>query len=178
MEIKTERLLLRDFMESDLAAVHRYAAHSQVARYMLWGPNTREQTEQFLAMVMGHSQQSPRQAYHLAITLKQDGRLIGSCSLECHEQGQGEIGYVLHPDFWRNGYAAESAKALLDYGFNERGLHRIYATCRPENSGSAGVMKKLGMKYEGHLREHLYAKGRWHDSCQFSILAREFNEAF
>lgn len=174
MELETGRLVLRDFVESDFADVHRYAADPQVARYMLWGPNTRKQTEQFFAMVMSHCKQQPRLSYHLAITLKQDGQLMGSCSLECYEHGQGEIGYVLHPEFWGSGYATESAKALLNYGFNERGLHRIYATCRPDNIGSAAVMKKLGMSREGHLREHLYAKGRWHDSYQFSLLAREF----
>lgn len=60
----------------------------------------------------------------------------------------------------------EAAEEMLRYGFKELGLHRIYATCRPNNIGSARVMKKIGLTYEGHLREHMYYKGKWHDSFQ------------
>lgn len=63
---------------------------------------------------------------------------------------------------------------MLGFGFQELELHRIYATCRPENIGSASVMKKISMTYEGQLREHLYCKGKWNDSLQYSILEHEF----
>jgi integrase/recombinase XerD len=71
---------------------------------------------------------------------------------------------------------AEAAKAMLWFGFRRLGLHRIYATCRPENIGSAKVMQKIGMKYEGHLRGHMRHKGQWHDSFQYSILEDEYEE--
>ncbi|GGO00364.1 hypothetical protein GCM10010969_21470 [Saccharibacillus kuerlensis] len=53
-------------------------------------------------------------------------------------------------------------------------VHRIYATCRPENEASAKVMKRLGMKREGRIREHLFFKGQFHDSELYSILRHEF----
>lgn len=87
---------------------------------------------------------------------------------------QGEIGYCFAQEHWGNGYASEAASALLRFGFRELGLHRIYATCRPGNIGSAAVMRKIGMTYEGHLRGHMFHKGGWHDSYQYSILAHEY----
>ncbi|WP_317259177.1 GNAT family protein [Paenibacillus sp. J5C2022] len=63
---------------------------------------------------------------------------------------------------------------MLRHGFSELGLHRIFATCRPENIRSAKVMQKVGMKYEGHLREHMRHRGKWHDSYQYSILETEY----
>lgn len=56
----------------------------------------------------------------------------------------------------------------------EQQLHRIYATCRPGNTASANVMRRIGMKQEGLLREHMWFKGQYHDSCLFSILKHEF----
>ncbi|HZG75409.1 MAG TPA: GNAT family protein, partial [Paenibacillus sp.] len=82
--------------------------------------------------------------------------------------------YCLNPDYWRRGYASEAAREMLRFGFADLGLHRIYATCRPANVGSASVMKRIGMTYEGRLREHLFAKGTWHDSYQYSILSKEW----
>lgn len=64
---------------------------------------------------------------------------------------------------------------MLALGFGELKLHRIYATCRPGNIGSAKVMERIGMRFEGLLREHLRAKGQWHDSRLYSILDREFS---
>lgn len=63
---------------------------------------------------------------------------------------------------------------MLEFGFRKLGLYRIYATCRPENIGSANVMQKVGMKYERHLRGHMKHKGEWHNSFQYSILEHEY----
>ncbi|MFS0724618.1 GNAT family N-acetyltransferase [Paenibacillus sp. 1P07SE] len=174
IRIETDRLLLREYTPEDAAAVHRYASDPAVATYMIWGPNSWEETEQFVERVIGMQQQQPRLDYELAVVLKASGELIGGCGLHLMEPAQGEIGYCLHPDHWQKGYASESAAALLRLGFGEFGLHRIYATCRPDNLGSARVMEKVGMTYEGHLRGHMRHKGAWHDSYQYSILEEEY----
>ncbi|WP_269433171.1 GNAT family N-acetyltransferase [Paenibacillus sp. FJAT-27812] len=73
------------------------------------------------------------------------------------------------------GFATEAAKALLEFGFRELGLHRIFATCRPDNLGSAKVLQKIGMSYEGHIREHKRHNEKWLDSHQYSILESEYS---
>jgi RimJ/RimL family protein N-acetyltransferase len=164
-----------EFTAEDAVAVHPYVSNAEVARHMMWGPNTEEETVAFIkrALTM-QKQQQPRMDYELAVVRKETGELIGGCGLHISEPSQGEIGYCFHPSYWRQGFASESAGALLQFGFRELNLHRIYATCRPENAGSAKVLEKIGMKLEGHLRGHMKYKGEWRDSFQYSILEDEY----
>jgi len=67
----------------------------------------------------------------------------------------------------------ETVKRVIDFGFSELGLHRIYATLAPENVASARVLEKAGMRREGHLRKHRYIKGEWRDSLLYAILESE-----
>lgn len=172
MLLETKRLIIREFTFEDFSAVHLYASNPEVAKYMIWGPNTEEETKAFIKRTIDMQQESSRTGYELAVILKENGQLIGGCGI--HAEGtNGEIGYCFHPDYWGYGYASEAAKALLTFGFQELKLHRIYATCRPSNIGSAKVMEKIGMKREGHLREHMLVKGEWKDSFLYSILVHE-----
>lgn len=173
MNITTDRLLIRDFTHDDWLEVHLYASDSEVAKYMIWGPNSEEETREFINSTIEMQQQEPRKDFEFAVILQETDQLIGGCGLR--KEGMiGEIGYCFNPLYWRKGYASEAAFALIDYGFNELRLHRIFATCRPDNIGSANVMKKVGMQYEGHLREHMWHKGKWHDSYLHSILKHDW----
>jgi ribosomal-protein-alanine N-acetyltransferase len=75
--------------------------------------------------------------------------------------------------YWGQGYATETGKALLTFGFDGLGLHRIFATCDPANVPSAHVLEKIGMQREGRIREHKWAKRRWRDSLLYAILDYE-----
>ncbi|WP_068786164.1 GNAT family N-acetyltransferase [Paenibacillus phocaensis] len=176
MELNTERLRLREYTWEDEPAAHAYAADPLVVEHMLWGPNTSEETRDFLRQAIQKQDDVPRDTYELAVILQTTGQLIGGCSLILAGARQAELGYCFHRSFWGQGYATEAARAMMRMGFQDLGLHRIYATCRPANEGSAKVMQKLGMQYEGHFREHRWHKGRWRDSYQYSILSREFED--
>ena len=175
--LTTARLHLRDYEADDWRRVHEYASHAEVCRYMDWGPNSADDTREFIRSTMESRRESPRRQYAFALTLQSDGTLIGDCGLDLHPHAQGALGYCLHPDFWGQGYASEAARALCGMGFRALGLHRIYATCRPENPASARVMEKVGMTREGLLREHLHYKGQWQSSYLYSILAEEYRES-
>ncbi|WP_040951308.1 GNAT family N-acetyltransferase [Gorillibacterium massiliense] len=173
MQLETERLIIREYEAADVDAMQRYCADPEVLRYTLWGPNTPEMTLNFINMAADYRAESPRMKYEVALTLKDSGELIGGSAL--YITGfNGEIGYTLNRSFWGKGYASEAADALLAYGFAHHGLHRIFATCRPANAASAGVMKRVGMTREGRMREHLWAKGQWFDSELYSILVHEY----
>lgn len=174
MQIETERLLIREFVAEDMEAVHEYASDPLVARYMIWGPNSEEESRNYISLTMEWQNGEPRRDFELAVVLKANHQLIGGCGIHVGEPAQGEIGYCFNPLFWRQGYTSEAAGALLAFGFEELELHRIFATCRPDNIGSARVMQKIGMQYEGHLREHMRHKGAWHDSYLYSILKAEY----
>jgi len=174
MILETRQLLIRDFTIEDVEDVHVYASNPVVAEHMIWGPNAEEDTRRFVASAIEAAEERPRHKYEFAVIHKAGERLIGGCGIHLAAPLQGEIGYCFHPGFWGQGLATEAAHALLRFGFRELGLHRIYATCRPANIGSARVMQKAGMTYEGHLREHMRHKGKWHDSYQYSILESEY----
>jgi RimJ/RimL family protein N-acetyltransferase len=175
MQIQTQRLLLREFLLDDFAGVHAYASQPETVRYMEWGPNTPEQTRDFLHRKMESQRALPRAEYELAVVLRETGRIIGGVGLRVSrpEHFAGDIGYTFNPAHWGNGYAAEAAAALLAFGFGELKLHRIHATCDPENRRSARVMEKIGMQYEGRLRDYTFEKGKWRDSLIYARLATD-----
>ena len=77
---------------------------------------------------------------------------------------------MLAHEWWGHGYAAEATAWLLAHGFNQLGLHKISATCDPENRASAAVRTKNGMHKEGVLRDHVYVRGQWRDRLLFSVI--------
>jgi ribosomal-protein-alanine N-acetyltransferase len=173
MEIlRTDRLVLRELEEADWRAVHSYASDSEVVRYMDWGPNAEDDTKKFIQRATEGRREQPRRNYELAIVLKQDGTLIGGCSIHVSHPNnrEGWIGCCLSRNFWRQGYATETAKALLRFGFDQLNLHRIFALCDPENLASAHVLEKVGMRQEGCFRERKFRKGKWHDELLYAII--------
>jgi RimJ/RimL family protein N-acetyltransferase len=177
--LETPRLLLREFEGADWHAVQQYAADPEVVRYMTWGPNTEEETRAFLARTLAAQQSEPRVDFELAVIHKGEQRLIGGCRLHLTNPSHREaaLGYGLERAAWRQGYATEASLALLAFGFEHVGLHRIFAICDPANTGSARVLEKIGMHHEGHLREHLRVKGHWRDSLLYAILEQEWQLA-
>ena len=174
--IETERLLLRDLVTGDRHAVHEYASDPEVVRFMDWGPNTKDETDEFIKRSISTQNEKPRRNFTLAIILKNTGELIGSCGIHVSnpENREGWLGYCLNRNFWGRGYATETARGLVKFGFAKLDLHRLFATCDPENSASAHVLEKSGMKREGHLREHKWSKGKWRNSYIYAILQQDW----
>ncbi|MFP3985297.1 MAG: GNAT family N-acetyltransferase [Candidatus Bathyarchaeia archaeon] len=174
--ILTRRLMLRDFEEGDWELVHDYASDSEVVRYMDWGPNTEEESKNFIQRALAHQKEQPRKNFTLAIVLKATNTLVGGCGIYVSnpDNQEGCIGYVLNRSFWGQGYATETVQGLLEFGFNQLKLHRIFATCDSENIASAHVLEKIGMQREGHFREHKRAKGKWRNSLLYAVLDHEW----
>jgi len=165
-------VLLRSLVAGDWPAVHEWASQERVCRYQPWGPNTAEQTRAFVESAAAAWQAAPLTRFVYAITL--NGTVIGNCELSLRGRGQGEISYVLHPDLWGRGLGTSAARRLLEIGFGEHRLHRVFATCDPRNVASAGVLRRLGMTHEGRLREAMVIRDGWRDSDVYSVLDREW----
>jgi RimJ/RimL family protein N-acetyltransferase len=176
--IETERLLLRDLVASDHHAVQEYASDPQVIQFMDWGPNTEDETTEFIKRSVSAQNEKPRRHFNLGIMLKDTGKLIGGCGINVSnpENREGWLGYCLNRNFWGKGYATETARGLIKFGFEKLDLHRLFATCDPENLASAHVLEKSGMKREAHLREHKWSKGKWRDSYLYAILEQEWKQ--
>lgn len=176
LQIRTERLLLRPFVREDFAAVHRYGCDPEVVRHMLWGPNTEQETRDFIERTIKDLEPKPRLNFQLAMVLPQSDELIGGCGLFVKDAAhkQAEVGYCIAKEHWRRGYATEVAKAMIRLGFETLKLHRIYATADVNNTGSWRAMVKAGMQREGLLRENVMMKGTWRNTYLYSILESEW----
>ena len=176
LPLTTPRLILREFREGDLDAIHAYGADPEVSRFMVWGPNTPEDTRAFLDRVLDAQAVWPRPAVAAAVELAATGRLIGAVELRVidAENRGGEFGYTFARDAWGQGYGPEAASALLRQGFEALGLHRIRATCDVRNRKSWRAMEKLGLRREARFRKDVRVKGRWRDTYLYAMLKEEW----
>ena len=110
-----------------------------------------------------------------AIILKPIQKLIGAIGLTIDKRfNRAELGYWVGKEYWNQGYCTEASKVILKYGFYELGLHRIIATHIMRNPASGKVMKKIGMKKEGILREHVIKWDKYEDVVSYGILKKEW----
>lgn len=167
--IETMRCVLRKFRPDDFDAVHAFGSDAEVTRYMDWGPNDETATRAFLERVSNDDSRG----LEFAVVARDADRLIGSCGIHVAGEGRAEIGYCLAKESWGRGLGTEVASALVQFGFEQLGLHRIQARCDPMNKASARVLEKVGMKFEGHLRECVRIRGAWRDRRLFAILTTD-----
>ncbi len=112
-----------------------------------------------------------------AVTLKSTGELIGAVGLVINKRfHRAELGYWIDKNLWGKGFATEAAAALVEYGFNHHGLHKIFARAYDNESRFCAVMKKLGMQQEGYLIEHVLKSGKYMDIVFYGILKSEWNQ--
>ena len=175
--LETNRLILRKFMPDDVPAVQRYVGVPENTLYMVWGPNTQEQTRAFVHMAISKAEENPVTNYQFAVTYKRSGELIGACNLAISGD-TAEIGWILHRDYWGQGLGTEMGKALVDFGFGTLDLRRIVAHCDAENTGSYKVMEKTGMRREGLFLEsrpaHKLSERKHSDELLYAILKDEW----
>ncbi|GAB4059501.1 GNAT family N-acetyltransferase [Catellatospora paridis] len=174
--IRTPRLTLRPVTLNDLDDVYAYQSRPDVVRWMLGtGPRTREQSRSSVTAMAGEDAlRAVGDCLTLAATT--DAGVIGTVELvwRSEEDRTAELGYVFHPDHGGRGLATEAATALLDWGFGEFGLHRVFARCHGRNEASARLMSRLGMRQEAHNVESYLFGGEWADQLVFAVLAREW----
>lgn len=176
ISLSTERLVLREWQTDDWVFSHQWASDPQAVAYMPFGPNTEEQTKEFVFKVITYQTEEPRLHFELAATLKETGEVIGGCGIRMVdlENQTASIGYMYAQKYWGQGFGTEAAAALVDFGFSQMKAHRIWATCDPGNIGSARILEKVGMRREGHFRQHMLVRGQWRDSYLYAILENEY----
>jgi len=176
-ELKTKRLLLRDFREEDLIAYQQFGNRAEALRYY---PQTRTEwsvhVEGLVKKFLESQVEEPRQNYTLAIIA--GNSFVGTVSvrIESPEHSQGSVGCGLAYVYWSLGYASEAMAAAITLGFEDLDLHRIYAETISENRAAMALVKRQGMRVEGILRENQYFKGRWWDTTIFSLLRTEWQD--
>ena len=173
--LETERLILRRMKVEDAGDMYEYACQPEVTKYLTWSPHTsRDYTRDYLTYVQ--KQYEEGEYYDWALIYKEEMKMIGTCGFTSFddENNAGEIGYVLNPDYWGKGLAAEAVREVLKFGFQRLNLHRIEAKHIEGNNQSRRVMEKCGMSYEGTHRSSMYIKGEYRTICICAILREEF----
>lgn len=171
--LETDRLRLRGIGPEDAADIFHLLSSPQVMRHLGRPPMT--SMEQAVQRVQAYQTTYNEQAgIPWAMTLAGDKPVIGTFVFwnmnPAHHRA--EIGYLVAPEWWGQGYATEAARAVLAFGFTTMGLHSVEAQTAPENAASRRVLEKLGFVQEGYFRENFYdpATGQFSDTVVYSLL--------
>jgi len=103
-------------------------------------------------------------------------QLIGDCAIYLHQSDSriAETGITISHLHHRKGYARETMLGLMNFLFQEKGIHRIIETVDAENLASIQLFKSLSFRQEAHFLENIYYKGKWGSEYQFAMLKKEW----
>ena len=147
---------------SDAADMFEYARLPAVTEFLLWDPHpSLKYSRQYLETVQSSYREG--RFYDWAIVLTNGGKMIGTCGYTTltPEHDRAEIGYVLNPGYWGTGIASEAVRAVLAFGFRELDMNRIEAHFMKGNERSLRVTERVGMSFEGYLRDYMLVKGTY-----------------
>ncbi|MCG8398273.1 GNAT family N-acetyltransferase [Bacillus atrophaeus] len=171
MDIKTDRLVICKFKCEDWQDVYEYTSSPHVMKYIPEGVFTKENAKKFVNENTGEN------AEKFPVVLKEENIVIGHIAFfKYFGEHTYEMGWVFNPKNYNKGYASEAAQAILEFGFTNMKLHRIIATCQPQNIASYRVMEKIGMRREGYFKKCIPNGEQWWDEYYYAILEEEWTK--
>ena len=176
--LETSRLRMRPPTEGDVDGLWSHARNPAITEFLAWEPHADNSVTRSLIESLRKSQDAAS-GYHWLILL--DDTIIGLVSLidvrHRHltwTMNRAELAYWVAPDFQRRGFAAEAAKAVVDFGFSSLGLEKIRVAHATENVASRIVSERLGFRKYATERRAYCKEGRWHDLIWYDLLRDEF----
>ena len=171
MNLQTKRLFLRPIAVSDAPTLFEARGDAEVMRYWDW-PAQKDvaAVEQVFAEHVPELTSETTKWW--AVALSPDGPAIGECDLseiDTHH-GRAEVGFLFARRHWGQGYAREAMERVIEYGFNELGLERLWARFHDGNAASKRLLEKLGFTYEGRLKSHIVRDGERRDCLIYGRL--------
>lgn len=170
MEIITKRLMIRPYKESDVSDAVEFLLNKEMMHYIPESFNSEQDVLDFIT-------NKEHQEKFFPIVLLEEEKVIGHLSFEPFFGDHSyEIGWIFYEDYHQKGYAKEAAYALLDWGFKEKNIHRVIATCQPENIGSWKLMESLGMRREAFFKACIPFEDGWWDEYYYAVLNSEWEK--
>lgn len=172
--IITERLIIRRFRPDDWQDLYEYLSNEEVIKFEPYPVFSQEQSK------IEADNRAKNNAFY-AVCFKENNKLIGNLYLSKGDFDTWELGYVFGLSYQGQGYATESAKALLNYAFLHLNARRIIAMCSSKNTSSWRLMERLGMRREGLLLQNVSFKTDsvgtpiWMDTYAYAILKNEWS---
>ncbi len=176
IRLETDRLILRQFKIEDAENVfNNWASDDEVTKYLTWPTHSSvEMSRSYMEFcINGYNEKN---VYQWGMEMKNSHELIGNISVVkiIDEIDSVELGWVIGRKWWGNGYTAEAAERLLEFFFTEVSVNRICAGHDIDNPNSGRVMQKIGMKYEGTLRQSGKNNQGIVDMANYSVLREEW----
>lgn len=176
-ELTTPRLTMRQMLLADCGDMYEYASRHDVTKYVTWYPHPdRDYTNEYLRYL--GNRYAAGMFYDWAIVYEPDCKMVGTCGFTSFNfvADSAEVGYVLNPAYWGKGIMQEALARVLQFGFENLGLNRIEAKYIEDNVRSRHVMEKVGMTFEGVLRQAMLVKGNYVNVGVCSILRSEWEK--
>ncbi|WP_312814092.1 GNAT family N-acetyltransferase [Brevundimonas sp.] len=146
---ETDRLILRPVVREDAADIFAYAGAKAPTRFMPFKRHESIDDSLAFAIRCADAWQSGA-AFPWAMTRNDTGQFIGVIELRLSPP-KADFGYILNEAFWGQGYTSEAASAVVKWAIQQPDIHRIWATCHPDNAASAAVLRKAGLSFEADL---------------------------
>ncbi len=181
-ELMTERLHLRQINMVDRAAVFRIYSDKEVARYNATGIcESISDAERIIARFQYDYQRQA--AVRWGICRQDNDTVIGTAGFfELTHDGLfvdcASLNYSMARVFWKQGFATEAVQAILRFGFEEMGLHRVEASVMVDDHPSLDLLASFGFQREGILRERGFWQGTYHDFTALALLSNELTYNF
>ena len=174
--IETDRLVLREMTIDDVDFYFRHFNNDKIVEGCCFqGPKNLEAAERELQLYCIKPFWENR-GIRWGIVIKEDDELIGTCGFYdwVKTDYRAEIGYDLDPAYWGRGLMTEALRIVLVYSFNKLGLNRVQAIIESRNTRSLQLIRRLGFKKEGVLRQRSLFNGKFRDDVCFSLLRGEW----
>ena len=146
-EVQTDRLLLREFRNSDVDPLYEIQGNRHHMRFTFWAES------RAVCDIWLRRYASSREVNGFApwtIVHRSEGRVIGWGGLNVDPNAPEwgtEVSYFIHPFYEGQGFATEVVRASLRHGFGDLALREIAAFAKPDNKASASVLKRCGFKF-------------------------------
>jgi len=174
-ELESDRLIFREVNPEDVEEIFKIYSDPEVARYDWFTPiNTKDDA---LSIINHYKNEfKNKEEITWGVARKNDNKIIGYCNLGSFDDAsiRSEIGYGFNREEWNKGYATETIKALVKFGFEVMNFNRIEATVTFGNEASVKALKKANFVQEGILRERTIMKGKLVDDVVLSILKKDY----
>lgn len=177
VDIETNRLLLRRFIEDDITyAFNNWTSEDIVTKYLSW-PTHGDINDTKIIINEWIKNYSNDSFYQWAIVLKDINEPIGSITVVSIDEDveNFEIGYCIGSKWWNKGYTSEAFNAIIPFLFEEVGCNKISAKHVLLNENSGKVMEKCGLKKEGILRQSYYSNNGVNDLVYYGLLSEEYS---
>lgn len=167
--LPTERLILSQLEEKDIPFIVELLQHRIFSDLTSNIPYPYVENDARSWVKMSKEAFGNNAGYTFAIRNKK-GQIIGAIGLHDRDDDKAELGYWIGIPYWNKGYVTEAAKAIIDFGFDELKLNKIFATHFPHNPASGRIMEKVGMKKEAVLIKEVKKDGEYFNLVRYCIL--------